>query len=277
MSSLQYNSESIKEVVENWLLDVLLECYRSAEDIKEKVDNYGMDAYHNDNFDFYPQHRLMNSTSNSSAGSSNDMNEFTIDEILLGQGHEEIRHIPLLMYCLLQCDGLRPSNEKFNPSIDARCAALASMSNMPPSTLSRCIAPRLELWKGGADTKEAMIDFLSLNRKDVMDDIDSSRIGNDGALLFLDSPRQVVIYDCIGFGAKKAIESRNDIPVQLSAAKADALKSYRVAPSQTVAIGDNAVGGAMAHHIQDAFIEDANLHGESYQDWLRRIARLLHR
>ena len=241
-------------------MNVLLACYRSAEDVKQKIDKYGGDAYHPENFEFYPKHLLIN-----------DNSEFTKNEIVLGQGHHEIQHLPLLLYCLIQCDGLRPCSGSFNPSVDARCAALVSMSSMSPSALSRCIAPRLELWKGGIDTKEASVDFLNLNLKDIIYDIDS-RIG-DSALLFLDSPRQLILYDCIGIGAKNGLESENDIPERLGVAMMEALESYRVPPSHIIALGDD---NLVMAHLQDALIEDSTLQGQTYQGWLDQISGLLH-
>ena len=238
------------------MLSILLACYHSAQDFKQKQDKYGSTYY--GQIDFHSSQRLIN-----------DHDKSNNNEILLAQGHDQLQLIPLLIFCLLQCDALRPSTRNFLPSLDSRCAALVNMRNMSPSVLSRCIAPRLELWNGGKSTKEATIEFLNLNLKDILDEVHYR--ATEGALLFLDSPRQIVIYDCVGIGANQMLESSNQLPERLKVAVEDSKKSYRVEPSYTVVIPEE----KNSEIIQDALVEDSKLQGQSYHDWLNHIAELL--
>lgn len=257
MMTFRYDFQSIKDLMVKSMLSILLACYHSAQEFKQKQDKFG--STYCEHINFYTSQRIIN-----------DRADITNNEILLAQGHDELQHIPLLIFSLLQCDALRPSTGNFCPSIDSRCAALVNMRNMPPSTLSRCIAPRLELWDGSKATKEATIDFLNLNLKDILDEVHYR--ATEGALLFLDCPRQIVVYDCVGIGASKTLECKNQLPEGLMAVVEDAKKSYRVEPSYTVVISGKNNDGI----IQDALVEDSKLQGQSYQEWLNQtIAKLL--
>lgn len=257
--TMKYNLQFIKDLTQNWLLNILLACYQSAEEFKKRVDKYGTDAYYSENINFYPNDRLINGNS-----------EFTDSQIVLAQGHEELQHIAFLAYCLIQCDAFRPNNVNFNPSVDSRTASLVNMNNMAPSTLSRCLAPRLELWKKGRTTKEASVDFLSLNMKDVIDEVHSRC--NQGALLFLDSPRQIIVCDSFVPGAKGGVRLDDAVPDRLKKAVFEAKESYRVSPSHIISIGESRTSVA---HIQDALVEDSRLQGRTYDEWKDQMAKQL--
>ncbi len=287
MMSSKYHFCAIKEIAQNWLLDVLLACYLSAQEFKQKLNKFGKDAYESEGIVFYSNDRLINANS-----------DLTINEILLAKGHEELQHLPFLTYCLLQSDALRPSSTRegsYTPSVDAKCAASANMSQMSPSTLSRSLAPRLELWNEGRSTNEASVDFLNLNMKDILDEVQSSRSynnsGHQGALLFLDSPRQIVICDSFVIGSEWRLQSEEDIPEKLRVAVQEAKGSYRVSPSHIVSVGENSNSNldtiaiserasdsseAMTH-LRDAFVEDSKLHGRTYSEWMDYIAEQLFR
>lgn len=231
--------------------------------------------------------------------------EFNRKEKLLAQGHEELRLIPLLMFCLIQCDSLRPKSGSFHPSIDARCAAAANMSCMSPSVLSRCIAPRLELWlsgRNGKEKKEAVYKNLNMSLENIMNSVmDKVNAGlqNEPPLLLLDSPRQIVVHSCHDFSNLENDSNVNavhvdkdiDIPKELSEAVRKASNSYRVSPpysytrmtgEATAAEGQNnymlrGEEGSMdkntRSHLMDALVEDSKLSsGLSYYEWRSEIA-----
>ena len=136
------------------------------------------------------------------------------EQILLAQGHNKLQLVPLLTFCLIQCDALRTNergggaDKSFNPSVDAKCAAAANMSSMPASVLSRCIKPRIEIWMSGAETSTETHDKVGMSFDDILfkvKDVEVKAGGEDEtqrqeqpqrALLFIDSPQQTLLYDC---------------------------------------------------------------------------------
>lgn len=96
--------------------------------------------------------------------------DLAVEDVLLGHGHAKIAVIPLLVYALMQCDGLRPSGGSFQPSMDARLCAISSMSSLPPGVLCKTIAPSLILWSTKGD--EAILESLPLSIDGISNDMD---------------------------------------------------------------------------------------------------------
>ena len=144
--SLRFGFDSVRHFATNWLLNVLHACYTSAETIYKTNERTS-------SREFCAANRLLGvEERNRSTNANQNENPLTAEEKLLAKGHSKLQLVPLLTFCLIQCDALR-INEKgegtmssFDPSIDAKCAAAVNMSNMSASALSRCIAPRIEIW-----------------------------------------------------------------------------------------------------------------------------------
>jgi hypothetical protein len=56
--------------------------------------------------------------------------------------------------------------------MDLRCAALTQMLSMTPTNLTRCIAPRLQLWASGRNTKDAADEYDDKDDCPIFDMID---------------------------------------------------------------------------------------------------------
>lgn len=207
--------------------------------------------------------------------SAQSRSQFTNKEILLAKGHEQLQLAPLLTFCLIQCDALRPKQGSFNPSIDSQCAAAANMYNMSPSVLSRCIAPRLELWSSDSDTIQPLHDSLNMTFKEMKKENSDKPL-----LLFLDSPRQILIYNYNERSDSEVGESEVTIPNALVKAIQRTARSYRISPpcESNISRQCRKIDTEVAYnHIRDALVEDSSLSRcTSYDEWLNIIADELH-
>lgn len=254
---------SIKHFASNWLLNLLLACYKSAETTQTKIQNGARTARN-----FNPADRLIQGESQL---------QLTQREKLLAKGHDQLQLAPLLTFCLIQCDALRPNHGSFNPSIDAQCAAAANMYSMSPSVLSRCIAPRIELWMSGKESMQATNNCLNMRMDDIIFAVKDMKHNNESRrpVLFLDSPRQILIHDCHKLCHLYNCGDDNIISETLENAVQAAALSYRVSPpyqgtieGQFSTISDEA---AMCQ-IKDFLIEDSWLsNGKTYKEWLSLI------
>lgn len=255
-----------------WLVCTLLSAYRSAEDHYERYRNIATNG-------FRPSERLLNLAGRNSR-----------KDLLLAQGHDELHSLPLLVFCLIQCDAFRSKDGSFNPSIDARCAAAAAISSMSPSALTRCIAPRLEFWVSGDNTgplhehcKMNMIELRNLMQESFgfhkntnKSELELQEM--DKPLLFLDSPRQVLVCDCHDFCGLPPINNENDVPKKLIQSVELAKQSYRVAPPVKIAWNDSSA--EFLKHLSDALIEDSvvlvseTFH--TYDEWTTIVAEILY-
>jgi len=276
--ALQYGLTSVEDHAVSWLLSVLFCSYESARKMQGLIDRYGPTV--EGASEYYPSDRLLDK----------EGSHFSNRDILLGRGHVVFEFLPLLVFALVQSDALRPNCGGFKPSIDARAAAAAHMGNMPPLTISRCIAPRLELWLTGEDSSKAVNEDVNMSMNDVryaiIDYIGASD-GEEGGnyngvmpLLLLDSPSQVFIHDCRELcNLRKTTDE--DIPPAMIDSAEDGRRSYRVAPqfNKLVSNGVEDCTCAVAmQHLSDAMVEDSvtSVKKETFNEWCTAIAEVLH-
>uniref|UniRef100_A0A7S4JAP5 Uncharacterized protein n=1 Tax=Odontella aurita TaxID=265563 RepID=A0A7S4JAP5_9STRA len=333
----------------NWLLSALMCCYRNAErteELRRERAERGVDpdALLDDSrgggSGFYPSDRLLDVP----GGTLSDR------DVLLAQGHERLCSLPLLAFSMLCCDALREGERggTYRPSADARCAAAANMGNMSPGALARCIAPRMELWSCPLTRKDAseasaaegeggargggggaaaaltvdsasgpLVDSIEMSmtavREAVQDHADNGRgegEGGDGLVLLLDSPRQIMLYDCrdlasaasnlgeipppagVGGGGTGIDAGDAEVNETLRSVIAETVRSYRATPPVRYALKANEGGRGIAagggygvpplSHINDAMVEDAGVPDEEgrttlrYDEWCDGIAGLIH-
>ncbi|KAL3893702.1 MAG: hypothetical protein SGARI_007995 [Bacillariaceae sp.] len=162
--------------------------------------------------------------------------DLEVQDVLMGYGHGKTAVIPLLVFALMQCDALRPSGRRFQPSMDARLCALAQMASMTPPVLAKAIAPSLQLWSMIED--EAIVESLPLSMSSINNAMESITEKNDGILL-MDSPRQVILFLADRIIAKLTKGKRNDddkvgveIGPNLEATIMSCLKGSRTIPSK---------------------------------------------
>lgn len=255
-SSTQHGPLEVRSSARKWLILTLKLLYRSAKRSHER----GHTNRRNDNL----ADRLVGVVPGG---------HLSRDEVLLGGGHDQLKDLPLLIFSLLQCDAIRPNGHAYNPSIDARCAAAANVCTMPPETLRRCLAPCLDLWLNGDDGREGgpeplhdlerswkVIDYAvveQVGRYDRGENVD----GVAGPLLLVDSPRNILVYDCHDLCG---LEPSDTI-------RSDALKEYikritqgyRVPPMYTTVGEDTTIGRS---YLEDALIEDT-IPGGCFRRW----------
>jgi hypothetical protein len=180
------------EMAKQWLKTFLISVYRSAEEYLPIQRDYEQKGIMNHdpktNHYFYPGERLLDLEGDLSA-----------DDVLLAQGHERLRPVPLMVYLLLQSDALRCRRGSYQPTRDLCTAALAQMSSMTPGTLTRCIAPRLQLWESGAEVSGPVLDVLELRSEAIQSAIleysSSSANKSSDLILLLDTPEQIIVMD----------------------------------------------------------------------------------
>jgi len=173
---------------------------------------------------------------------------------------------------LLQCDALRPSDGCYHPSMDARASASANMYNMNPSSLARCVAPRLELWYYES------VESVGMSLSSLVCASRELSIGrNLGVpIIFLDSPSQIFLsYNFLeGLRSSKPI---HQVPKKyLNDAVNEAVLSYRVSPPVNFCF-ENADASLSSPYILDVLIEDSHdaLFGRNFREWCMDIAEIV--
>lgn len=299
LASFQDGLAEAAEMAQQWLQLLLVCVYRSAQEqlkVERQHEENGVQVSKNDKAHryFYPGERLLNLEG-----------ELSAEDVLLAQGHERLRPVVLMVYLLLQCDPLRlsPRGLMYRPSFDLRSAALSQMTSMTPSTLTRCIAPRLQLWESGYAATEPILDVVELRSEAVQSAVleyssNSSKKGAPGLILFLDTPDQIVVMDAryvnTDFSSTASSSSSNPssptsspksgqkakplvIGEGLKQAIEDAANSYRTRPTIVYELDQSETSGERTFlRLVDCLIEDTpNVASgsENFADWKAMIAR----
>jgi hypothetical protein len=74
-------------------------------------------------------------------------------------------------------------------------AALLQMASMPPEVLTRCIAPRIQLWASGAEDDEPLVDVLELRSEDIQMAVMEQSQTQRELILLIDTPDQTTVLD----------------------------------------------------------------------------------
>jgi len=249
-----------------------LRCYESAQKLQQRIERYGDGISHEH---FYPHDRLINP----------DGSKKHKRDALLAQGHEVFQHLPLLIFSLIQCDALRPNDGDFNPSLDARAAAAANMSNMTSSVIVRCIAPRIEFWLSGQETGEALYESVNMNISDIrycivdqIGTLDGEEYHGTLPLLFIDAPYNTFIYDCRDI-CKLRPATEDDLPGSLLKTRTEAVESYRAPPPTFDSVHSDGHTTAQTAFscFNDILVEDSvtSTKHESLQEWCTILAEIL--
>jgi len=248
----------------DWLVTSLQSIYRSAE--AEEVKVFAGETTVNKSslkrsqrngrepLDF--KARLMNR-----AGS-----ELSDRDILLAQGHNTLSALPLLIYSLMNCDALRPSEGAFQPSVNARLAAAVSLTSMDPAALVKMLVPRLELWNS-AFAQGPAVDRVSLGNYSCLEVIAAvdDKV-NSEALLLMDSPRGIVVYFVNTMGTCDVHELGKDLERELLSTASE----YRCSPGTWCV----RAGGDEGWRLTDGLVEDSSV-GGGYSDWCDGVSKEL--
>ena len=184
LSAYQEGFKAVPETAEGWLEVVLTSVYESAlvEQVllEELVAKKGRPTERGTKFK--ARERLLDE----------ERGELSVEDVLMGKGHDKVAFLPLLVFTLLQCDALRPSCGAFCPSMDARCAAMVQMAYMPPSDMAKCLAPTLQLWSLKDD--KPIVDLVDLNRKAMQKAVEDKGVLLGDGVFVLNSPQQILVY-----------------------------------------------------------------------------------
>jgi len=293
MTLLRDGLSMAQTIGEDWLKSLLVCVYHSAEIEENRQRNqaeHGLSeqCQSNENghtrLTFYANERLLDREG-----------ELSAEDVLLAQGHELLKALPLIVYSLLQCDAIRPSSlsEGFCPSMDARCAAGGQMSSMLPRALASCIGPRLQLWSCSEGLILDMIDLQMLAIQIAVEEFGNDpRTGKTRTdlVLFLDAPDCIVVCTAQYFSNNqkppRTRKKKTAIGPDLQKSIDAAVRSHRSAPIVIYDFGEEA-GRDGADAIQPkqgyfrilaSLIEDRPGKGDTknYKDWGDILAADVH-
>lgn len=219
--------DNVEEVAKEWLVAVLVALYQSAER-QEK----GCEPVH---AKFVAENRLL----------GYEEVEDTV-QVLLAQGHSRIGRLPLLICLLLQSDAFKST------------VARQQMSCMDPSTLTRCLAPRIQLWS----RDDLLVDVVGL----CFSDIESAIEDNPNAqILLIDTPWETSFIDV---NLVRGDEARTiKIGPALEQTIAEIQSSYRTPPPVTFPTN--------LQTLVDTLVPDAPMteSHESFDEWEAGVAK----
>ena len=186
------------------------------------------------------------------------------------------------------------------------------MSSMTPTSLTRCIAPRIQLWESGLHVMEPLYDVLDLRSDAIQAAIlectstsPNTKNGRSppGLILFLDTPEQIVVMDARYVNktnfrlnnnnpsdngrqlqqspSKRSTSTHDDDPllvgIGLQNAISEAASSYRVRPPITYELyQSDTLGERTLLRLVDHLIEDTYhvaSQSENFNDWKVQIAQ----
>jgi hypothetical protein len=269
IASLQDGLVEAHSIGLQWLQSIMVCAYKSAEMEEELQREQLSRGLNNMNPFFYAKERLLNRNGDLSS-----------QEVLLGEGHERLHPIPLVLFSLLQCDALRPSFGSYFPSVDARCAASAQMYGMSPSILARCVAPRLDLWATGDDAQEPIMENMDLNLEHVTFSLMDLQEHSGNLILFLDSPREILVCDSrhLQESGSSTLQSTT-IGRALEQTIQAACRSYRVPPTVVYELdfGKSRTQIPPRSRITDALVEDSpTVQGlQNFVQWKQEVAAMI--
>ena len=295
LTLLRDGLSNVQTIGEDWLKSLLVCAYQSAETqeaLQRDQAEHGLPLQNDANGDgehtdltFYANERLLDREG-----------ELSAEDVLLAQGHELLKTLPLVVYSLLQCDAIRPSSLSkakgtypgYCPTMDSRCAAGAQMSSMIPPVLAKCIAPRLQMWSCNEGLILDMIDLqmqaINISVEEFGNDPKSGSIRED-LVLFLDSPYCIVICAASYFGnnqkPSRRKKKKTTIGPELQNAIDAAVSSYRTPPALIYDLGEESTAtnqqpGYLC--ILASLVEDlpGNKGAANFKQWADNLAGEIH-
>ena len=211
LASLQEGTSEVIPIAQEWLVELMQCVYLSAKQFSEEQEEESRNGLlphrpspedmedSGGNLPFVAHDRLLEEGMGGS--------DLTQTEVLLGYGHERLRSTALMIYLLLQSDAF---NLQLNQ--DDRWAALSHLLCMPPHTLTRCLAPRLQLWSASSPD-DAVVDLIELRRSAIDWAIQETQESPDDLFLFVDSPQEIMVVraSLVAQGGKSGLDTMNQI------------------------------------------------------------------
>jgi len=273
LNAVQEGFVAAQETAESWLKSLLVCVYQSAQVEQARLE----ELMHSEDRARMPAEDLAEEGTQLKASErlldirGGDLSE---EEVLLGQGHPKIAVMPLIVFSLMQCDALRPTMGSFSPSMDARCAALMQMASMKPSSLSKCVAPSLQLWSTADD--KVLLESIDLTQNSIQAALKDHKASD--AVFFLDSPQQILVYraDQGLLSSKAASTSSSELILgpRLKASIQVAAKAYRTRPPIRYELQAQPFSKAAAMALKNVLVEDCPTYSgmQDYAEWKSEIA-----
>jgi hypothetical protein len=298
LTLLRDGLSTAQTIGEDWLKSLLVCAYQSAEahdavqrDQAEQglgqQQQIAMDSSEKDDgiVTFYPNERLLDREG-----------ELSAEDVLLAQGHDRLKTLPLTVYSLLHCDAIRPSSSSkkklsssaYLPTMDARCAAGAQMSSMIPATLAKCIAPRLQLWSCSEGMILDMIDLrMEAARLAVEEFGTDARSGKPRGdlVFFMDAPDCIVVCSAsyVSNKARPKKKAKITIGPDLQRAINAAVNGYRTPPNVIYDLNDGSENASSGQEqgflrLTGALVEDlpGSNGATSFKQWGEHLASEIH-
>lgn len=268
IASLQDGLDETQDIGQSWLKSLMVCAYQSAEQYELRQQANAEHGLPNGNTLFYPQERLLNRPGG----------DLPAEDVVLGQGHERLRDLPLMVFGLLQSDVLRPSGGSFRPTLDARCAASAQLYSMPPHVLARCIAPNVELW--GQDSQEPIVQQVDLCLERLQLHVKEHSSSEESLAVLVDSPREVMVLDSrlIVSDSIESDDAEFELGEALQRTIEFAVDSYRVPPPVIYALDSTAKNeSAVRARLSDTLLEDSltAIGRLDFAKWKRAMAEMV--
>ena len=246
---------------EEWLEAFLVSVYQSAIEEHKRQEHLLEHGIADTDGYFIPAERLL------SIGGG----ELSPTDILLAQGHGRLRPIVLLLFLLLQqCQA--SNNTASDLSLDRDGLSLSDLVRMSPDSLTRCLAPRLQLWSND----DVLVDLIDLCYETMVNTIreEAALLKNprDSLLLVLDAPDQIIVANARAF-LPGSTEAMNKLPARLGSSLQSTLKdmvaSYPTPPPIFY--------GGSGSWLTEVCKEDSPLGSASdFGAWRTKIAKTVH-
>ena len=204
-------------------------------------------------------------------------------DVLVGGGHFKAKHLPHLVYGIIQSDALRPCGRGFSTSMDARLCAITQLASMNPTALTKCLIPTISLWSLNDDTM--ITDSLPLSKEGILEVLED--LGKDkpeNTVILLNSTRDVILLSTDNL-KEKGTSSKNQITIgpNLEYTIGEALSGYRTSPTQSDALrnllNDEQTGSWKDFKVPESvlrlmLLEDMPTFAgdENFQEWKSRMA-----
>lgn len=276
LSSFQDGLLEIPGIAEEWLQSTLVSVYRSAEreSAVRTSDPRLANGLSSAGNAFFSHERLLSREG-----------DFSPEHVLLAQGHDRLRSVPLMVYLLMQCDAFRSTA---GCSLDLRYAALCQIMSMTPNTLTRCIAPRIQLWSSAKNEIEPILDVVDLRAEAITNA--AKEFSSHDLVFFIDTPYLVAAIDgqywsteaTMNLGSPNGGSASLPLVVSRSLKQAisEAAQSYRTPPMVTFELDFTPANPSRGTGlIADVLVEDAPSprHHANFKEWKQDIAACVHK
>jgi hypothetical protein len=244
---------------EEWLQALLVAIYESAVEENARLEELRERGVDNDKGYFSAAARLLGKPGG----------DFSATDVLLAQGHGRMQPISLLLFLLLQ--QCQQSSRSSTTCWDSNALSMSDLVRMSPDSLTRCLAPRLQLWS----CDEVLVDLMDLRQESVLDTIHEEmallKNPKDSLLLVLDAPDQIVVANARAYLPGGSPETAGHLPQlgrTLQLTLKDMAASYPTPPP--------ILYGGSDGWLDDVCREDRPVGNRNFAEWRAAMAKTVY-